>query len=94
MKDEKKINQGIASDRDTYVPSDEEFATAVSSDALPEAARKAIAGVRGEQKKARKISTTIRLSPEVIEFYKGRGKGWQGRIDKDLLDHVHHSKDG
>lgn len=31
-----------------------------------------------------KISTTIRLSPEVIEYFKAGGPGWQSRIDEAL----------
>lgn len=31
-----------------------------------------------------KVSTTIRLSPEVIEHFKSGGPGWQGRIDEAL----------
>ena len=40
---------------------------------------------RGRPKAAStKISTTIRLSPEVIEYFKAGGPGWQGRIDEAL----------
>ena len=31
-----------------------------------------------------KGSTTIRLSPEVIEYFKKSGPGWQSRIDEAL----------
>lgn len=31
-----------------------------------------------------KISTTIRLSPEVLEHFKAGGPGWQTRIDDAL----------
>jgi len=33
-----------------------------------------------------KISTTIRLSPEVIEIFRATGSGWQTRIDLALQD--------
>lgn len=39
---------------------------------------------RGPQKNARKISTTIRLSPEVVAHFRATGKGWQSRIDDAL----------
>lgn len=40
---------------------------------------------RGRPKAAStKVSTTIRLSPEVIEFFKKDGPGWQSRIDDAL----------
>lgn len=40
---------------------------------------------RGRPKSdATKVSTTIRLSPEVIEYFKADGAGWQSRIDEAL----------
>jgi uncharacterized protein (DUF4415 family) len=43
---------------------------------------------RGKQKKPVKISTTIRLSEEVISHFKSSGKGWQSRIDTILKEYV------
>lgn len=37
---------------------------------------------------ATKVSTTIRLSPEVIETFKATGNGWQTRIDLALKDWI------
>ena len=31
-----------------------------------------------------KVSTTIRLSPEVLEHFRAGGPGWQTRIDETL----------
>ena len=31
-----------------------------------------------------KQAVSIRLSPEVIEFYRTKGRGWQTRIDETL----------
>lgn len=39
---------------------------------------------RGRQKAPTKVATTIRLDPEVVAFFKARGKGWQSRIN-DVL---------
>lgn len=39
---------------------------------------------RGAQKAPKKIPISIRLSPEVIKYYKSTGPGWQGKIDDDL----------
>jgi uncharacterized protein (DUF4415 family) len=39
---------------------------------------------RGPQKTPTKISTTIRLSPDVLERFKAGGPGWQVRIDEAL----------
>ncbi len=39
---------------------------------------------RGPQKAPRKVSTTIRLSPDVLAFFRASGPGWQSRIDSAL----------
>ncbi len=41
-------------------------------------------GQRGKQKEPVKVATSLRLSPEVISFFKAKGAGWQTRID-DVL---------
>ena len=43
---------------------------------------------RGPQKAATKVSTTIRLSPEVIAHFRAGGPGWQSRIDEALKEWV------
>ena len=49
----------------------------------------AAAQKRGRPKLAEtKQSTTIRLSPEVIEFFKEGGSGWQSRINEALKEYV------
>jgi hypothetical protein len=35
---------------------------------------------------ATKVSTTIRLSPDVIKAFRDSGEGWQTRIDLALKD--------
>ena len=45
-------------------------------------------GQRGPQKAPRKVATAIRLSPEVIEFFKSGGSGWQTRMDEALREYV------
>lgn len=42
--------------------------------------------VRGPQKAPPKVSTTIRLSPEVVAAFRAGGEGWQTRIDAALKD--------
>lgn len=39
---------------------------------------------RGPQKAPKKIATSIRLSPMVIQAFKATGNGWQARIDEAL----------
>ncbi len=41
---------------------------------------------RGPQKKPPKVSTTIRLSPDVVQAFRAAGDGWQTRIDLALKD--------
>ncbi|OJU89151.1 MAG: hypothetical protein BGO13_11780 [Burkholderiales bacterium 66-5] len=43
---------------------------------------------RGPQKTPTKVSTTIRLSPEVVEFFRSTGEGWQSRMDGVLRKYV------
>lgn len=62
----------------------EDIAKAVPfAQALPELAAKMRAS-RGPQKAPTKISTTIRLSPDVLKHFKEGGPGWQSRIDDAL----------
>ena len=54
-----------------------------ASEVLPSTLIKKL-GVRGPQKSPKKVVTTIRLSPDVLEKFKATGTGWQTRIDKSL----------
>ena len=45
-------------------------------------------GRRGPQRTATKVPVSIRLSPEVVAYFKGQGEGWQRRIDEALRSHV------
>ena len=45
-------------------------------------------GRRGPQKTATKVPVSIRLSPEVVAYFKSQGEGWQRRIDEALRSHV------
>lgn len=40
----------------------------------------------GTVKSAPKVSTTIRLSPDVVQAFRAAGDGWQTRIDAALKD--------
>ena len=56
-------------------------------DALPLALQKSLGmRTRGPQKAPPKISTTIRLSPDVLQAFRAAGDGWQTRIDAALKD--------
>lgn len=65
----------------------DDFAKAVPFDqAFPELA--ATIGGRGAQKAPTKVSTTIRLSRDVIDHFRNSGVGWQVRIDKALKEWI------
>lgn len=56
---------------------------------LPLALQKALGmRPRGPQKSPKKIPTTIRLSPEVMEYFRASGDGWQARVDGVLREYV------
>ena len=43
-------------------------------------------GQRGPRKKAKKVLLSIRYSPEVVEYFKATGEGWQSRMDEALKE--------
>ncbi|HEX6901556.1 MAG TPA: BrnA antitoxin family protein [Thermoanaerobaculia bacterium] len=43
-------------------------------------------GQRGPGRKARKILLSVRYSPEVVEYFKSTGEGWQTRMDEALKE--------
>jgi len=43
---------------------------------------------RGPQKAPTKRLVTIRLSPEVVAFFRKKGPGWQRRIDDTLKNYL------
>ena len=45
--------------------------------------------LRGRPKSAKtKLLVSVRYSPEVLEYFKSTGAGWQSRIDGVLLEYV------
>ena len=45
-------------------------------------------GERGAQKAPTKVPISIRVSPEVVEYFRAEGKGWQGHMDRVLKEYV------
>jgi uncharacterized protein (DUF4415 family) len=43
---------------------------------------------RGSQKAPTKKPVAIRLSPDVLDYFRATGKGWQGKIDDILREWV------
>ena len=68
----RKIQEGIASDEDTFTL--EEF--------------KKLRRVGRPKAAVTKQPVSIRLSPEVVEYFKSTGKGWQTRVDEVLKAYV------
>ncbi len=76
VREERAINAGIARDPDTYELSDEEF-------------KKLRPVLRGRPKSdVHKVHVNVRLDPEVIEFFRSTGRGWQTRMNAALLSYV------
>ena len=45
--------------------------------------------LRGRPKTAKaKLLVSVRYSPEVLEYFKSTGAGWQSRMDRVLKDYV------
>jgi uncharacterized protein (DUF4415 family) len=49
-------------------------------------------GERGPQKQPTKIAVTIRYSPEVVQYFKKTGTGWQTRMNDVLMAHIKKKK--
>jgi uncharacterized protein (DUF4415 family) len=70
-------------DNPEWTGQDIKIATPFAS--LPATLRAKLGG-RGPQKAPPKVSTTIRLSPDVVQAFRATGDGWQTRIDSALKD--------
>ena len=62
----------------------EDFKAARPASELPDEVLAAFPRTRGPQKEPHKVPVSIRLSPDVVAYYKATGKGWQTRIDEEL----------
>lgn len=71
-----------------------DFARAIPPSALPPEVLAALPGARSAgrpRSENPKRHITLRLSPEVIDHFRATGPGWQGRIDRALVDIVRSS---
>jgi len=71
------INAGIDADPDTYELNKAEFAQL-----------KRLPGQRGRQKSPTKVQVSMRVSPEVVRYFKSKGQGWQTRMDEALKEYI------
>lgn len=76
--DDARVREGIAVDPDTHELRDEEMAKL-----------RPLARSPGRPKaESTKQAVSIRLSPEVVAYFKAAGPGWQTRIDAVLREYV------
>ena len=75
---EGEVRELTAADMRTFKPAGE---------VLPLALQKSLGmRARGPQKSPTKVSTTIRLSHDVLQAFRATGDGWQTRVDTALKD--------
>ena len=93
--EDKAINKGIAQDPDAREMTDEEFKNAKPfGEVFPEIVKAQQEGKLTTRRVGRpkadvtKERVTIRLSPEVTEYFRSTGKGWQTRLDNALKEYV------
>jgi uncharacterized protein (DUF4415 family) len=68
---------------DLYNPNDEEAVDAFFDQAVVKRR-----GERGPQKTPVKERVSLRLSSEVVDYFKAGGSGWQTRLDQALKEYV------
>jgi uncharacterized protein (DUF4415 family) len=86
-------NSALKHDPDTRELDDADFKKMrPASQAVPEIV-KAYKRSRGRPvSDVRKVLTTLRIDPDVLEYYKRKGKGWQSRINATLRREMEHKK--
>lgn len=84
IKHEARADEPVAQDDDAlYDPNDPQ-----AVDAFWDAASVRRRGERGPQKTPTKEKITVRLSPEVLDYFRSSGAGWQSRLDQALKEYV------
>jgi uncharacterized protein (DUF4415 family) len=80
------MNKKIKSDQNDFEWTLSEIKVSKKINSLPKSLQEKLASrkKRGPQSKPTKVSTTIRLSSDVIESFKATGDGWQTKIDLAL----------
>lgn len=74
--EEKQINEGIKADTDAKEWTEDMFKRAV----------------RGPQLAPIKNHISLRLDPDILEWFKKRGRGYQSRINDALRKHIERSE--
>ena len=86
---DEQIREAVAQDPDAAPELDEATFAAFrpAEEVLPHVVA-AYRARRGAQKKPRKVPVSIRLSSEVVEYFRESGLGWQSRLDDVLVEFV------
>jgi uncharacterized protein (DUF4415 family) len=77
------MNKKVKKDPEDFEWTAAELKASKKINSLPKSLQQKIASrkTRGPQVAPTKISTTIRLSSEVVQSFKATGAGWQSKID-------------
>lgn len=80
------MNKKIKTDKEDFEWTEAELKASKKINSLPKSLQLKLAArkTRGPQTSPTKISTTIRLSSDVIASFKTTGSGWQTKIDHAL----------
>lgn len=78
------MSKETKADRDNPEWTAADFARALPASELPEEIAAFFPKTRGAQKAPKKVAVSIRLSADVINYFKATGPGWQNRIDETL----------
>jgi len=83
------IRRAIAEDPDAAPELTEEMMALArpAEEVFPELVAAYRAG-RGPQKKPTKVPVSIRLDPEVVDYFRAGGEGWQSRINEALVEYI------
>jgi len=79
-----KGDPNVEFDDDNPEWTEEDFKRARPASELPPEILAAFPRTRGAQKAEKKVPVSIRLSPNVLNYFKSQGPGWQSRIDEVL----------
>jgi uncharacterized protein (DUF4415 family) len=84
------MNGKLKDSKRTWVDSDD--APEITEEWIEEAdlynGEKLVRRGRGPQQTPTKQAVSIRLSPEVLDYFRATGKGWQTRLDEVLKGYV------
>lgn len=83
------IRRAIAEDPDAAPELDDATAARLrpAEEVIPEIVA-AYRARRGKQKQPTKVPVSIRLDPDVVNYFRATGEGWQSRINEALVEYV------